>query len=280
MKATTTRSGPLAQMRFRAGAMPTAGRLNRWAQTWAGVLVVLVLFEALARSGVLSHHYFPPVSEMFAVLFRQLGTISFWTEVSNTLQGWGIGLGIAIGLGIPIGIAVGSSRKLYRAVRALIEFLRPIPPVALIPLAILIYGTGLTSKVFLTAFAAFWFVLIQTIYGARDIDPLARDTARAFGVGRLERLARVDLPSAVPYIATGVRLASTVALILAITAELVIGAPGLGQAINTARAGGATALMYALTIATGFLGWGLNTLFSQLQRRVLHWHPSYRSTAS
>ena len=136
-----------------------------------------------------------------------------------------------------------------------IEFLRPIPSVALIPLAVLIYGQGLESKVFLVAFASFWPLLIQTIYGVQDVDPVATDTARSFGLGRLERMWRITVPSAVPYIATGIRISSAVALILAVTAELVIGAAGLGREINVARSGGNLDAMYALIVATGLLGW-------------------------
>jgi ABC-type nitrate/sulfonate/bicarbonate transport system permease component len=149
--------------------------------------------------------------------------------------------------------------------------------VALIPLAILIYGTGLRSAVFLAAFAALWQILVQTLYGVQDTDPVARDTARAFGLRRSRVLLRVTLPSAVPYIATGLRIASSVSLILVVTAELVIGSPGLGQAINVARQGGNVELMYALIIATGILGYVLNLLFVWGERRVLHWHPSQRS---
>lgn len=261
----------------RARAMLAPGRLRDLAQTWGSVLGVLVCFEILARTGVLPTRFFPPVTEMFAVLLGQLTEIEFWVSVGKTMQGWAIGLAIAIIFAVPVGIVIGSNRTLYRAVRPLIEFLRPIPSVALIPLAILVYGTGLQSKVFLVVYASFWPLLIQTLYGVRDVDPVAVDTARAFGLGRLARLTRVQLPSAVPYIATGLRLSSTVALILAVTAELVIGAPGLGQAINVARSGGALALMYALTIATGLLGWGLNGLFSRVERRILYWHPSHRT---
>ena len=185
-----------------------------------------------------------------------------------------LGLGIAIAAGVPAGLLIGSSRWAYRALRVPIEFLRPIPSVALIPLAVLIYGTGLESKVFLAAFASFWPLLIQTIYGVQDVDPVATDTARAFGLGRFARMWRVTVPSAVPYIATGIRISSAVALILAVTAELVIGSAGLGREINTASSGGNVELMYALIIATGLLGWALNLAAQAVEKRVLHWHPS------
>ena len=195
------------------------------------------------------------------------------------MQGWALGLGIAALIAIPVGIVVGSSRLLYRSLRGVIEFLRPIPSVALIPLAVLIYGSGLESKVFLAAFAATWPLLMQTLYGVQDVDPVATDTARSFGFSRAQRMLRVTLPSAVPYIATGVRISAAVALILAVTAELVIGSPGLGREINIARQGEATDIMYALIIATGLLGWVINAVFARGERRVLHWHPSQRAVA-
>jgi ABC-type nitrate/sulfonate/bicarbonate transport system permease component len=244
---------------------------------WLSVLGVLALFELLPRIDVLPSDHFPPISETLGTLFDQLGESRFWEAVGNTLEGWALGLGIAAGLAIPIGIVIGSSRLLYRASRGLIEFLRPIPSVALIPLAILIYGTGLESKVFLAAFASFWQVLVATLYGVQDVDPVATDTARSFGFSRPKRLLRVTLPSAVPYIATGLRIASAVSLILTVTAELVIGAAGLGRSINLARSGGNEELMYALILATGVLGLLLNAVFQRVERRVLHWHPSQRS---
>jgi ABC-type nitrate/sulfonate/bicarbonate transport system permease component len=257
---------------------------RRWATAWGppvvAVLCALALWELVVRAGLLSQTSFPPMTETVAELVRQLGTGDFWSAVANTLQGWALGLGLAILLAVPAGILVGSSRLAYRALRVPIEFLRPIPSVALIPLAVLVYGTGLESKVFLAVFASFWPLFVQTLYGVQDVDPVVTDTARSFGLGRFERIWRIRLPSAVPYIATGVRISSAVALILAVTAELVIGSAGLGRSISVAQSGGAIDVMYALIIATGMLGWLLNILATRGERRVLHWHPSQRELAA
>jgi ABC-type nitrate/sulfonate/bicarbonate transport system permease component len=244
---------------------------------WLGVAVVLALFELLARADVISSRHFPAPSEMFAALADEVVTPEFWSAVGNTLEGWAVGLAVAAAVAIPLGIVIGSSGALYRALRGVIEFLRPIPSVALIPLAVLIWGSGLESKVFLAAFAATWPLLMQTLYGVQDVDPVATDTARSFGFSRAERLLHVTLPSAVPYIATGVRISAAVALILAVTAELVIGSPGLGREINVARQSEAVDVMYALIVVTGLLGWGMNIVFTRAERRVLHWHPSQRT---
>jgi len=114
------------------------------------------------------------------------------------------------------------------------------------------------------------------MYGVRDIDPIAVDTARSFGVGRLEQLWRVTLPSAVPYIATGLRISSTVSLILAFTAELFMGTPGLGQEVNYAQSYGLTTELYALALATGLLGVAIHFAIVALERQALRWHPSQR----
>ncbi len=243
---------------------------------WLGVLTVLVAVELVVRAGLISSDYFPPPTKTFAALARLLGDSAYWTAILHTLEGYALGLAIAIAIAIPAGLALGFSEVLYHALRPVVEFLRPVPSVALVPLAILVYGTGLQSKVFLVAFASLWPLLIQTIYGARDIDPLQLETARSFRIRRGDRILRVTLMGAVPYIATGLRIASATALILAITAELIIGSEGLGRSINIARQGGAVDEMYALIVTTGLLGWLLNSLFAAGERRVLHWHPSHR----
>jgi ABC-type nitrate/sulfonate/bicarbonate transport system permease component len=240
----------------------------------------LALWQVLTATGVLNPDHVPTMTDTVAELFELLGESSFWSAVGSTLQGWALGLGIAAALAIPLGIVIGSSATAYRAVRFVVEFLRPIPSVALVPLAVLIYGVGLESKVFLAAFASFWPLFVQTLYGVRDVDPVATDTAKSFGLNGAERLVRIKLPSAIPYIATGLRISSAVALILAVTAEIVIGSAGLGREINIARQGGAIELMYALIITTGLLGWALNIATTRAERRVLHWHPSQRQVAA
>ena len=106
------------------------------------------------RGGLLPSRYFPPMTETGAALGDQLGqSCASGRAIAHTLEGWAIGLAIAIAIAVPLGLALGFNEFLYRAFRPAIEFLRPVPSVALIPLAILVYGTGLQSKVFLVAFA-------------------------------------------------------------------------------------------------------------------------------
>lgn len=265
----------LEQASTRSGPEPAGGRLRRH-PGWLTVPIVLAALEAASRFGVLPASAFPAPSLTLLTLAQQLAAPDFWAAVGQTLEGWGLGLAVAVALSLPTGVLIGSSGLAYRGIRVPLEALRPIPAVALIPLAVLVYGTGLTSTLFLVVLAAFWPLLVQTLYGMRAIDPIAMDTARCYGLRRLERAWHVVLPSILPYVVTGLRLSSAVALILAVTAELVIGSPGLGQQIELARTGGDDRMMYALIVATGTLGWLLNSAFARAERRLLHWHPSQR----
>jgi ABC-type nitrate/sulfonate/bicarbonate transport system permease component len=241
------------------------------------IAAFLALWQLVSRRGLISEQDLPAMTTTFSELWSMMHTREFWTAFGQTVRGWALGLGIATALAVPAGILLGSSNFALRAFRIPIEFLRPIPSAALIPLLFLTLGTTLKSEIFLAAFGAFWPLLVQTIYGVRDVDPVALDTARSFGIGPLERLYRIKLPSAVPYIATGLRISSAVALILAFTAELFMGIPGLGQIMNVAESFGLTVQVYALALATGFLGLAIYVTFATLERRALRWHPSQRA---
>jgi ABC-type nitrate/sulfonate/bicarbonate transport system permease component len=243
------------------------------------IALSLAAWEAVSRGGLISQNDLPSMSASFGELWSLMQTREFWANFGYTARGWGLGLLIATVLAVPLGIALGTSDFAARAFRVPIEFMRPIPSAALIPLLFLTIGSNLQSELFLAAFGAFWPLLVQTMYGVRDVDPLAIETARSFGVGRFERLYRIKLPSAVPYMATGLRISSTVALILAFTAELFMGTPGLGQAMNFATSYGLTDQLYALALATGSLGLAVHFLMAAIERRALRWHPSMRAEA-
>jgi ABC-type nitrate/sulfonate/bicarbonate transport system permease component len=244
-----------------------------------GIATILAACELVARTELLPSRWFPPVSAVFAALAREAAGGDLWTAMLQTVRGWGVGVLVAVAAAIPAGLLIGSVPAAYRLVKAVIEFLRPIPSVALIPLAVLLYGSGLGAKVFLVAWAAFWPLLFQAIYGVRDVDVVARDTARVYGLGTLARYVVVVVPSAAPYLATGLRISASIGLILAVTAELVIGSDGLGRAVTIAQAGGAVTLMYALIVATGLLGLVITLALTAVERRLLHWRPGGRGRA-
>ncbi|HSL35440.1 MAG TPA: ABC transporter permease [Arthrobacter sp.] len=243
----------------------------------AGILGFLLTWELIPRLGLIDPNSLPPASEVIAALIVDFGLTAFWVAVGETMKAWFLGLLMAVAAAVVLGFIIGSSNFLRKATNSTIEFLRPIPSVALIPLAVLMFGVKIESSLLLIVYAAFWQVLIQVLYGVADVDMVANNTAKTYGLGRMARIRYVVFPTTLPYLMTGVRLAAAVALVLAITAELVIGSPGLGREIALAQSGGAISGMYALVLATGLIGVLINMLMRFIEKKTLAWHSSVRS---
>jgi ABC-type nitrate/sulfonate/bicarbonate transport system permease component len=243
----------------------------------AGLAAFALLGEVLPRLEVVPSRFAPPTSRVAAALWDEMQLPRFWSAMADTLRTWGLGLLIAVVAGVALGVVIGAVPLLQAATASTIEFLRPIPSVALIPLASLLYGATIKSTLVLVVYASFWQVLVQVLHGVADVDPIARETALAYRLTPWQRVWHLLWPTALPYAITGVRLAASVALILAITGELIIGSPGLGQEIAVAQSSGAVPEMYALIVVTGLLGVGANLLARLGERRVLAWHPAVRA---
>ena len=241
-----------------------------------GLLGFGLLLELVPRTGLLDREYFPPTSEILGALADHAGDGAFWTAFRQTLTTWFIGLLIAVVAGIVLGVVIGAVPILRALTASTIEFLRPIPSVALIPLVIVLLGTGMASTLVLVVYASFWQVLVQTLHGVADIDPVARETALSYRLGFVYRVRYLVWPTALPYAVTGIRLATSVALILTITGELTIGTPGLGKLMDTAYNSGAVPAVYAIVVVTGIIGVVANLLTRRAERFVLAWHPSIR----
>ena len=252
---------------------------ERWRQPALGALglaLVVAVVEALPRLGVVDGRFLPPFSQMAKALAEQLTVEEFWLALVDTLRGWALGLAVAMIAGIVAGVVIGSVPFLRAVTASTIEFLRPIPSVALIPLVVLIYGSRPQSALVLVVYAAFWQVLVQVLYGVADVDPVVRDTARSYRFSRWAVVRTVIWPTAMPYVVTGFRLAAAVALILEVTAELIIGVPGLGRSIGVAQSSGAVTETYALVIVIGLVGVAVNGCARAVERRALRWHTSVR----
>lgn len=183
----------------------------------AGIIGFLATWELIPRLGLINERFLPPASEVVAALVVDFGLTAFWVAVGETMKAWFLGLLIAVAAAVLLGFIIGSSGFLRKATNSTIEFLRPIPSVALIPLAVLLFGVKIESSLLLIVYASFWQVLIQVLYGVADVDMVANNTAKTYGLGRMARIRYVVFPTALPYLMTGVRLAAAVALVLAIT---------------------------------------------------------------
>jgi len=241
------------------------------------VVVLIALYQTLISAGVIDDRFMPGLPALGTALGVALTDPATYLGMATTI---GVALAGFLAGAIPgalIGLISGRNAYVYRALRFTVEFLRPIPAVALVPLVSVILGPTVQARIFLCAFMIVWPFYIQAVYGVRAINPVALETARSFGVGRTETLFRVVLPSASAYIATVVRLNIVIAVLVSVSTEiLVTGTTGLGSLLIEYGEGANVPGMYAMVVIIAFVGmlvlWGA----SALEKLMLFWHESHR----
>jgi len=246
----------------------------------AGIVGTLVLWQIVSATDTVDSTSFPPPTEVAGALGDVVTRSSFWAALGDTAKSTLVGLALSIAIAMPLGAALGLSEVAFRSTRLVIEFLKPIPVVALLPLALLMYGTTFKMKIVLIVFGTLWPLLMQVVYGVHNVDPVAAETARAYRLPRYRRITAVVLPSAAPFVATGIRIAGVTALLLSIVTELVGNAPGLGLQITRAQSAAHYADLYALVVITGLLGIAVNVALRRVERRTLRWLPEHREVAA
>ncbi|GLW07068.1 nitrate ABC transporter permease [Microtetraspora sp. NBRC 13810] len=237
----------------------------------AGVAGFLLVAEILSLT-VVDPLVLPRASAVIAEAARLLTGGDFLSDVADTLGACALGLLLAAAAAVPLGVLLGTLRPVERSALPLVEFLRPIPAVALIPVAQFLFFDPGDAKVALVVFASSWPILFNTVYGMRDVDPVAKDTLRGFGFGPVAVVVRVSLPSAAPFIATGVRIAASVTLIVAVSVELFAGGTGIGVYLTEASAGNQRVAMIAAIVWTGVIGVLVNAVLAGTERRLFRWH--------
>jgi ABC-type nitrate/sulfonate/bicarbonate transport system permease component len=249
----------------------------------AAGLEVTVPLLVLVAWGVLSAgsdtYYFPPLTDILSTfadtwLFERVGS-----DVVPSLVRMGLGFGIAVIVAISTGVLLGVSPRARRAVAPIVEFLRAIPPPALLPFAILVIGVGDSMKVFIIAFVCVWPILLNTIDGVTGVDPTLRETTRVYGIGGRDRLWRVMLPAASPQIFAGMRTSLSLALILMVISEMVASTNGIGYFVLQSQRTFAIPEMWSGILLLGILGYTLNGIFVLIERRVLRWHRGAHASA-
>jgi NitT/TauT family transport system permease protein len=248
-------------------------RVGRGLRGLAGIVVVVAVSQLLAATGAVPREFLPTALDVLTRAVRLAGDPEFLREVAVTVRAWAAGVTLAVAVGVPVGLVLGSIPAVATAARPILEFLRPIPSVALIPLVSLILGAGLVTEVTLVTYASVWPVLFNTVYGVRGVDPVPRETLRVFGFGRPEVVWRVSLPAAAPFIVTGVRLAAAIGLILAVGTEILSGfGDGLGVVIAQAQqAPDGTTDVLAGMVWAGTLGLAVNGVLVAGERRLFPW---------
>ena len=243
---------------------------------WLFVVLLTLLVEAAVRGFGWDHTLSPPSSTLRA-LVEELRSGALSGELATTLERVVVGLVIGAAIGVGLGLAIGSSRLLRDASSVTLEFLRPIPAISLIPVALVFFGLGASMYRFVVAYAVVWPIFLNTLYGVRGVDRTLHDVARTSGVGRLGRLVRVTLPAALPSIATGLRLGAAVALVVTVTTEWVYGTDGVGWYMERQQFARNLDELYAAVALTALLGYLANVTLRAVERLVVFWTGEERS---
>jgi len=257
-----------------------------------GLLVPVLLvaaWQAAASAGLASPQALPSPLDVLLRWWEYLAPPEAFDPAQSSRLGWIfsgelvgdalaslyrvlLGFAIGTGLALPLGLLMGASDRAHRLLNPLFQVLRPIPPIAYIPLAILWFGLGNPPAVFLIVIGAFFPVLINTITGVRHLDAVYLRAARNLGAGRVTIFTRVMLPGATPYILAGARIGIGTAFIVVIVSEMIAVNGGLGYRILEAREYTWTDKVIAGMFTIGLIGLAIDTVMSRISRYLLRWH--------
>jgi NitT/TauT family transport system permease protein len=258
-------------------------------------VVILITWETASRSGLISPQILPAPSRVFMRWLAYARPTEPFDPATGSYLAWlfsgellhdalatifrvVVGFAIGAGLALPLGLAMGTMERVYRHLNPLVQVLRPIPPIAYIPLAILWFGLGNPPAFFLISLGAFFPVLMNTISGVRHVDAIYIRAARNLGAGKWTMFTRVILPAATPHILTGIRVGIGVAFICVIVAEMIAVNNGLGFRILEAREFFWSDKIIAGMITIGLLGLAIDTGMSRLNNYLLRWYRGIESS--
>ena len=244
---------------------------NLWNRSWPALALVagIIAFWELGARGLGSPNV-PTFSAVMQALIQNADTIAM--EMSQTIRRAMLGLAIAIATMIPIGILIGRIRWLGDLLEPIIDLLRPLPPPALAPLVMLFAGTGDVAKITVIVYTASFPILINAIDGIRGTHPLLHSVSRSLRLTRFEALWSVDLPATMPVVMTGIRLSVAAALLVSVTAEMLLSTDGIGVYLLRSQETFRIADGLAGICAIAAVGWLINAAFLEIDRRMLHWH--------
>ena len=254
---------------------PVARAARRGAFYVALPLGLVVVWQALFAFGLVRPILLPPPTTVGATFWALTVSGELPHHLAVSLRRVLEGFAIATSLALPLGVGIGISRPLDHVTDLLIQLVKPIPPIAWIPLAILWFGIGEEAKVFIIALGAFFPVLINTIDGIRQTDHRHVELARVLEVSRWKFISRVVLPGALPSIMTGLRIGLMVGWICVVAAELIAASSGVGYLIMDARQLSQTDVVLVGMITIGAMGKLLDSLLKRLERHLIGWRASF-----
>lgn len=252
-------------------------------------ILVLIVWELFSRAGVFTPAFLPPPSAVAVRWAQAMQPLQAFNPAESSYLVWLVsgefphdavaslsrvltGFVIGGGLALPLGLLMGTSHRVYALMNPLVQILRPIPPIAYIPLAIVWFGLGNAPALFLIALGSFFPVLVNTIAGVRQVDSIYLRAARNLGAGEGTIFRRVILPAASPFVLAGARIGIGTAFIVVIVAEMIAVSDGLGYRILEAREYLWSDKIIAGMLTIGALGLMIDTLASRLNDHLLRWH--------
>jgi ABC-type nitrate/sulfonate/bicarbonate transport system permease component len=239
------------------------------------LLILIILWELLPRYGLVYARYFPPFSTVMTALFEGIRSTEILKQAAITISRALRGYGLAILLGVFLGTLTGTIRFFYELLEVTVELLRPMPSVALVPIAILLFGTSDYYNISIITFGCTWPIYVNTFEGTRSIDTQWIDTGRIYGVSRLDLVRKVIIPAALPYIVSGLRIALGTAIIIVTVTEMLASYKGLGFFIMETQGAYKIPQMYSGIITIGIVGYGLNRLFLVAEGHFMAWHKGW-----
>jgi ABC-type nitrate/sulfonate/bicarbonate transport system permease component len=231
----------------------------------------VALWQVVANLRLVSPVFLPGPDRAWAALVRGFATGELLAKLLGTLQHMALGWLLASIAGIVLGALIGSSRAMRAYVAPMLEFLRPLPASAIIPVAIALFGLTQGMALFVIAFGSIWPLLLATIHGFAAVEPRLYEVARALHMSRLAVIFKIGLPSASPDILAGMRLSLTVALILSVVCEMLAGLDGLGHWVLLSARSFRSADLFAGVILLGAIGYVTAQGMSLAERRFLRW---------
>lgn len=246
----------------------------------AGPLLLLALWQGLFELRLIRPILLPPPSKVAQAFWSLAASGELFGHVAISVLRVLEGFAAAAIAGLALGLAVGLSRPVDRATDLLIQLIKPIPPIAWIPLAILWFGIGEVAKVYIIFLGAFFPILVNTIDGIRQTDHRYVELARILEVPRLRFITKVVLPGALPAIMTGLRVGIMVAWMCVVASELIAASSGIGYLIMDARQLSQTDVVLVGMISIGVLGKLLDVALKALEARLITWKAAYKGSGA
>jgi ABC-type nitrate/sulfonate/bicarbonate transport system permease component len=249
----------------------------------SGVLVLLTIvltWQAVVVLGFVSQQELSSPSQIMMAAIEQFSDGDLASDLLATARRVAVGFLLAAAFGVPAGFVLGRSALLHAAFEPIIEFLRPMPVIAVLPIAVLVLGLGDRMIWAVIAFASGWIVLLHTMDGVRSVDPLLIETGRVFHVYPMRQFFTIVLPAAAPHIFTGLRVAFGIAVIVAVVVELVAGfGGGLGNFIGISRGALLIPDVYAGIVLVAIVGYLMGQALAAVEHRLMAWHRGFKAQA-